>query len=75
MLTELAAMKGTKLTCSGLKPALAEAAPPRTIMAISRIGSVTVEGIFPVGKVLPATGTSPPGETNGSSNAEGNHGD
>jgi hypothetical protein len=37
-------------------------------------GSVTVEGIFPVGKVLLATGTSQPGKNNGPSNAEGNHG-
>jgi hypothetical protein len=38
------------------------------------IGSVTVEGIFPVGKASLATGTSQPGENNEPSNAEGNHG-
>jgi hypothetical protein len=34
VLTELAAMKGTKLTWSGLELALAEAALRRTIMAV-----------------------------------------
>ena len=38
------------------------------------IGSVTVEGIFPVGRVLPGTGTSQPGENNEPGNAEGYHG-
>jgi hypothetical protein len=38
------------------------------------IGSVTVEGIFPVDRVLPGTGTSQPGENNEPGNAEGYHG-